>query len=68
MGGWEGQNTVVTSEKGTGDGGSYPVPFSLLVVSIFPDFRLPGKREISRNFQAFPGISREICEPYNFSF
>ena len=40
----------------------------LLVVSIFPDFGLPGKWEISQNFQAFPGISWEICEHYNFSF
>ena len=39
-----------------------------LVVSIFPDFGLPGKREFSRNSQAFPGISREIYAPYDSSF
>ena len=31
----------------------------LVVVSIFPDFWIPRKRELSRNFQAFPGNSRE---------
>ena len=39
-----------------------------VVVSIFPDFGLPGKREFSRNSQAFPGISREIYAPYDSSF